>query len=91
MKPSLGSINLLEWLKNSEKHDTRYQFSIKGCTSAAARWRRRTGPRMWKCGEFPCPSEPTTLPESPLVHNPEVLRMLPFGLVWRLHYTGVTD
>lgn len=29
MKPFLGSINLLEWLKNSEKHDTRSPVQYK--------------------------------------------------------------
>ena len=57
MNPSLGSINLLEWLR--ELKETFYllddQFIIKGYNSGTARRNTCLGPVWVKGTELPCP------------------------------------
>ena len=56
MTPSLGSINLLEWLTKLRKpvYLLDYWFIIKGYNSGTARWKRCLGQCMGKGTTLPC-------------------------------------
>ena len=91
MTPSLGSINLLEWLTELREafYLVDYQFILKGYNSGMARWKRCIGQGIRKGHRALMLSEQTTThPLSPNVHRP---RGSLFGLLWRLHYIGMID
>ena len=60
--PSLGWINLLEWLTDLREtfYLLDYRFIIKGCNSGTARWKRCRGQGMGKGhgASTPSPSVP---------------------------------
>ena len=73
MTPSLGLINLLEWLTELRKHlfSLDSWFIVKGYNSGIARWKRHIG--VGKSRASIPSSRHTTLPESLHVTSPEAL------------------
>ena len=92
--PFLGLVNLLQWLM--ELRETfcllDHQLIIRGYNLGTARWKRCTGQCMGKGHGTSKPSLSTPLsPDLHIFTNPEAFWICPFGFLWRLHYTGMTD
>ena len=87
--PSLGLINLLEWL--TELRETFYLldhwFIIKGYNSGTARWKRCRGQGMGKVhgASTPSPGMPLS-PQFQVFTNQKLSEPCPFGILLRLHY-----
>lgn len=82
--PSLGLINMLEWLTKLWK--TLYRFISKEYNSGVARWRRHIGQGIWKgVWSLHALFQWTTLLNSSCVHQPRSSPILFFGFLWKLH------
>ena len=88
--PSLGSINLLEWLSELRKsfYLLDHWFTIEGYNSGTARRKRCTGQGMGEGRSF----RAVWVHHSPRISRgspPRSSEPCPFGVLWRLHYIGM--